>query len=121
MLESTGAKVYFVHYTPEIEEARSRGELRVNSFVQMRNISASRTLLDVQDFGNAEALLTNPQYFRNAAKSLLNHGRTPTEDGWGGWLGRYHAKLAEAARHIAEIEHQAQSAKGRKRDRPFGR
>ena len=42
MLESTDAKVYFVHYTPEIEEARSRGELRTNSFVRLRKLSSLR-------------------------------------------------------------------------------
>ena len=30
MLEGTDARVHFINYTPEIEEARSRGELRTN-------------------------------------------------------------------------------------------
>jgi type IV secretory pathway VirD2 relaxase len=36
MLEGTDAKVHFIQYTPEMEEARSRGELRVNSFVRLQ-------------------------------------------------------------------------------------
>ena len=38
MLEGTDAKVHFIQYTSEMEEARSRGELRTNSFLQMRRL-----------------------------------------------------------------------------------
>lgn len=70
VLESTAAKVYFVHYTPEMEEARSWGDLRVNSFTRIRNISASRKpILDVQDLGDAEALLST--YVTRIAGSVL--------------------------------------------------
>jgi hypothetical protein len=34
MLEGTDAKVHFIYYISEIEEARSKGELRTNSFVK---------------------------------------------------------------------------------------
>jgi len=40
MLEATDAKVHFIHYTPEMEEARSNGEMRTNSFVRLRRINA---------------------------------------------------------------------------------
>jgi type IV secretory pathway VirD2 relaxase len=36
LLESTDARVHYVYYTPEIEEARSRGMLRTNSFARLR-------------------------------------------------------------------------------------
>jgi type IV secretory pathway VirD2 relaxase len=125
MLESTDAKVYFVHYTPEIEEARSRGELRVNSFVRMRNFSVSTAgLLDIQDLGNAQTLLTNRQYFTNAAKNLLKQGIMPTEDGWGGWLGRYQAALVRSANASTQRSREALRRKhegGRRRERSFGR
>ena len=42
MLEGTDAKVYFVHYTREMEEARSRGELRTNAFVRLKKLAAAR-------------------------------------------------------------------------------
>ena len=35
MLEGTDAKVYLINYTPEMEMARTRGELRTNSFVRL--------------------------------------------------------------------------------------
>jgi hypothetical protein len=104
MLESTEAKVYFIPYRPEMEEARGCGELRVNSFVRMRNISATGAILDIQDLGNAEALLSNRQYFRNAAMNLLKRGITPIEHTWGGRLGRYQAALAKAATEINRHE-----------------
>jgi hypothetical protein len=52
ILEGTDAKAHFIHYTPEIEAARSRGELRANSFVRLRRLPVDRALtLDVSDFG----------------------------------------------------------------------
>ena len=53
MLEGTDARVHFIYYTSEIEGARSRGELRANSFVRLRKV-ADPMRLEVSDFGNAE-------------------------------------------------------------------
>ena len=36
MLEGTDGQVHYVYYTPEMEEARSRGKLRANSFVRLQ-------------------------------------------------------------------------------------
>jgi hypothetical protein len=47
MVEGTDAKVYFVHYTRKMEEARSGGELHTSSFVRVKKLSASRALVDV--------------------------------------------------------------------------
>ena len=60
MLEGTDAKVHFIQYTPEMEEARSRGELRANSFIRLRKLSAT-AILEVSDLGDAEGLLKNPR------------------------------------------------------------
>ena len=35
LLEGTDARVHLLYYTPEMEEARSRGKLRVNNFVRL--------------------------------------------------------------------------------------
>jgi hypothetical protein len=96
-------KVYFVNYTPEMEEARSRGGLRANSFVCLQKPEvADALMLDVNDLGDAEAPLSNPRHFGGAARQLLKRGIIPTEDGWGGWLGRYQTALCWAARKIEE-------------------
>ena len=98
MLEGTDAKVHYIHYTPEMEEARSRGELRTNSFVRLRKLPVDRALmLDVNDLGDAERLLNNPRHLGETARQLLKRGIMPTEDGWGGWLGRYQSALQEKA------------------------
>jgi hypothetical protein len=87
MLEGTDAKVYFINYSREMEEARSRGELRTNSFVQLRKVALDGALtLDFNDLGDAERLLTNPRHLGEKARDLLKRGIVPTEDGWGGWL-----------------------------------
>src|SRR5579863_310984 len=55
MLEGTDAKVYLINYTPEMEMARSRGELRTNSFVRLRKrFVAGSPEVESTDFGHAE-------------------------------------------------------------------
>ena len=119
MLEGTDAKIHFIQYTPEMEEARSRGELRTNSFVRLRRLSLDQDeKLDVRDFGDAERVLTDPHYMSGAARHLLEHGIIPIEDGWGGWLGKYQAGLHNAAREIVERHVRDRT---RSRDRSLGR
>jgi type IV secretory pathway VirD2 relaxase len=96
MLEGTDAKVHFIQYAPEMEEARSRGELRVSSFVRLRKLS-EKARLEVSDLGDAEKLLKDTHHLRETTGGLLKLGMTPTEDGWGGWLGRYQAAIRETA------------------------
>jgi len=114
MLEGTDAKVYLINYTPEMEEARSRGELRTNSFLRLRKRSLGRTLIHVEDLGDAEGLLSNPRYPDTAARQLLTRGIMPAEDGWAGWPGRYQAALCKTSR---EIEEPNDLVRGRKRSR----
>lgn len=46
----------------------------------------------------------------------------PAEDGWGGWLGRYQAALAEATINIIQRSDDVLiRQRKRQRDRPFGR
>ena len=96
MLEGTDAKVYLIIYTREIEEARNRGKLRKNSLVQFRKPYVGRALIDVDDLGDAEGLLSNSRYLKAATRQLLMRGIVPTEDGWAGWLGRYQAALLQS-------------------------
>jgi hypothetical protein len=102
MLEGTDAKVYFVHYTRDMEEARSRGELRTNSFVRLKKLAATRPLMDVIDLGDSERLLTNPLRLGDLARECIKRGMEPAEQGWGGWLGRYQAALSIKVREIVE-------------------
>jgi hypothetical protein len=123
MLEGTDAKVYFINYSREMEEARSRGDLRTNSFVRLRKLSLDGALtLDVKDLGDADQLLTNPRHLGEEACELLKRGIMPTEDGWGGWLGKYQAALCKTAREIEERkERNMARARRRQRDRSVGR
>jgi hypothetical protein len=117
MLEGTDAKVHFIQYTPEMEEARSRGELRTNSFVRLRRLS-STAILDVWDLGEAENLLKNSRHLSETAHELLNRGSVPTEDGWGGWLGQYQTLLRQTALEIEERSNRDQlPVRHRRRDR----
>ena len=123
MLEGTDAKVYFISYSREMEEARSRGELRTNSFVRLRKLSLGGTpMIEVNDLGDAERLLTNRGHLGEIAREFLKRGIMPTEAGWGGWLGKYQAALCKTAREI-EVgkERNLVRSQQRKRDRSVGR
>lgn len=118
MLEGTDAKVHFIDYTPEIEEARSRGELRSNSFVRLRKLQG--TWMDIEDLGDAEKLLNNKHYFNQAARERLKRGSLAAEDGWGGWLGRYQTALAKAEMEIQQ-RHESKQQPMYQRRRQMGR
>jgi hypothetical protein len=90
--------VHYVYYTPEIEGARNRGELRTNSFVQLRKSSAERRpALEIDDMGDSEAMLRNKRHLRETGQRLLRRGIMPDDEGWSGWLGRYQKALRDAA------------------------
>jgi type IV secretory pathway VirD2 relaxase len=98
LLEGTDAQIHMVFYTPEMEIARSAGRLNPNSFVRFRQQRATeRSTLQVEDLGNAEALLKNSAFVRSTAQRLIRRGVFPTEEGWGGWLGKYQAAVRNAA------------------------
>jgi type IV secretory pathway VirD2 relaxase len=121
MLEGTDARVHFVYYTSALEDIRNRGGLRTNSFIRLRRISAAgRPVLEVDDLGNSEAVLKNRQHLEETARGMIRRGMVPTEDGWGGWLGRYQTAVRETAER-AETEPQAEPPSWRKRDRDRSR
>jgi len=123
MLEGTDAKVYFINYNREMEQARGRGDLRTNSFVRLRKLFVDGfPTLGITDLGDAEQLLSNPRNLGEKARELLKRGVMPTEDGWGGWLGKYQAALCKTAREIEERkEWNLARARRRQRDRSIGR
>ena len=101
MLEGVDARVHYIEYTPEMEEARGRGELRRNAFVRLRKILIDEEpTLQVEDLGNAEALLRDRRHFETKAHELLSKGILPAEQGWGGWLGQYQRAVLLAAKEI---------------------
>lgn len=101
MLEGTDARVHFIQYTAEIEQARARGNLRTNSFVRLRRVLGDEQLaLQIEDLGDAEAILNSPGQLDATARALIKRGILPVEDGWGGWLGRYQSALRHAAMEL---------------------
>jgi hypothetical protein len=118
MLEGVDARVHYIEYTPEIEEARSRGELKRNAFARLRRIFADEeTTLEVEDFGDSDSLLKKRAHFEGKAQELVRNGTLPNEQGWGGWLGRYQRALKKAAMEIESPAPQQQKP----RERSLGR
>jgi type IV secretory pathway VirD2 relaxase len=121
MLEGTDAKVYFIEYTPEMEVLRADGGLRTNSFLRLRKLVAKgQSIVHVQDLGDSEKVLANRVLLGEKSRALLQHRIFPTEDGWGGWLGRYQAALVRAAKAVVQNRERHQKSPARKRDLPRG-
>jgi type IV secretory pathway VirD2 relaxase len=119
MLEGIDSKVHFIEYTPEMELLRAEGGLRANSYLRLRRMFANgRSIVQVQDLGDAEKVLKNRALLGGNARALVKRGITPTEDGWGGWLGRYQSALAATA---AEIMNTCLPARSRGRGRSLSR
>lgn len=98
LLEGTDAQVHMIFYTPEMEEARSAGRLKPNTFVQMRRQrSGGEPILKVNDMGDATSILRNKTFVRSSVQKLLRQGVIPSEEGWGGWLGQYQKALRQTA------------------------
>ncbi|MGI8961165.1 MAG: DUF3363 domain-containing protein [Bryobacteraceae bacterium] len=118
MLEGVDARVHFIEYTNEMEEARARGELRTNAFARLRRIFIDEEpIVQVEDLGDSEALLKRTDHFDNKAQQLLKNGILPAEDGWGGWLGRYQSALKQAAMHVQYSEKTRDEDRSRDRSR----
>jgi hypothetical protein len=120
ILEGTDARVHHIYYTAEMEEARNRGELRTNSFVRLRKLFVDgQPVMEIDDFGDSEAVLSNRSLLKHAARTLIKRGIIPEDEGWGGWLGRYQAALRRAALDDGGPEKVA--SRRPKRDRTHGR
>jgi len=97
--------------------------LKINSFIRLRKLSVGeREMLGVNDLGDAELLLSSPRHLAEIARQLQKRGIMPTEDGWGGWLGRYQAALCKTTREIeGRKERDLTRGQERRRDRSRGR
>jgi hypothetical protein len=98
LLESTEGQVFYIPHDGMIERARHRGQLKPNAFIEIRREPDGR--LTVQDMGDAEALLNNIPYLKNAAQKSLQLGPMPEGPSWGGWLGRWQAAISRQAMNL---------------------
>jgi hypothetical protein len=88
MLEGIDARVHFIEYTPEMEEALGRGELRRNAFMRLRRIFIDEEpALEVEDLGNSEALLKERKHFKAKAQEASETGRGADGAGLGRLAG----------------------------------
>ena len=117
MLEGTDARVHYVYYTPEIEAARTRGGLRTNAFVQLQKLTVDgRPVLEIEDMGDAEALLRNNSKLHEIGQRHIRRGFIPQDDAWAGWLGRYQKALRDAVTTLEIPSVTKQSERNKNRD-----
>jgi hypothetical protein len=115
--------VHHVYYTPELEEARSRGDLKNNSFVRLRKLFVNgEPTMTIDDLGDSEGILRNRSHLKQTAQALIKRGIIPDENGWGGWLGRYQTALHRTALEVLgrgsrSDDSHVSRARGRSQDR----
>lgn len=116
LIEGIDAQVHHTPYTPEIQDARHRGQIRANSFVRLRRLFVNgRPVLEIEDLGDAEALLKRRSHF---VEEVRRHGALPDSPNvWGGWLGRYHKLLATASAESARDDRRSIGKQSAGRDR----
>jgi hypothetical protein len=96
MIEAITGKIFYIPYSSEMEDARRRGELNTNAFIRLRKLfDGEMHRLEIQDYGPADAVLTNHRLLREKAQEARQHGIEPSDDGWAGWLGRYQKALCQ--------------------------
>jgi type IV secretory pathway VirD2 relaxase len=103
LLEGVDAKIHLIYHTPEMQEARSRGQLVANSFVKLRKrFENGRPLLDLESLGDSEELLKNKSYFRRKARLGFREGDGVVDESLGGWLGRYRDASVSTSQALGE-------------------
>jgi type IV secretory pathway VirD2 relaxase len=110
LIEGTDAKVHFIYQNETIEAARHKGQMDVNTFVQLRTRFLNRRKqFFVSDLGDAESLLADQRFIRVSAQRLIQRGVLVNEEPrWGGWLGRYQAKVLAEVTALKKQEHRTQ-------------
>jgi hypothetical protein len=93
--------------------------MRPGSFVRFYRTTEGEPDLRIEDLGDAEVLVRNPDRLSETAAALLKKGIVPSEDGWGGWLGRYQSALMQAAKGLKYS--MPARAPRRRRERSLGR
>ena len=94
LLEGTDAKVHLIYYTDSIEEARHAGKIAINNFVRLeKHFAGGLPQIKISDCGDADKLLENRVFLKKRIEASLTGAIAHDSHTWGGWLGRYYARL----------------------------
>lgn len=98
LLEGTDGKIHLIYHNDSISAERASGKMRPGNFVVLQKAFVDRRpLLEIEDLGPADAILSNNQLLRNVARSRIQQGLTEDgRQGWGGWLGQYQAAVHQS-------------------------
>jgi hypothetical protein len=75
-------------------------------------------VVEINDMGDSEAILSNKATFARRARNDDDEGVYPQDGGWNGWLGRYQKALVDTA---FALEQEKAKERERRRSRGLGR
>ena len=114
LVESTDGTVHLIYHTRAIEEARRQGKLGTNGFARIeKRFINKRPDLSVEDLGDASEILANGAHFDREAALLLRRGIRDVPPVWGGWLGKYQARLQAAVHKPPKARREASKGDSR--------
>ena len=108
LLESTAGKVQYIYHNTDLADLRRQHGLKPGDYAAFKVSWQSergrwRPVLEVEQWGDAERLLKDPRYLRQAA---------PVADGtpaYSGWLGRRNEAVREFQRQSRKLQRALQS------------
>ena len=74
-------------------------------------------MFEIKNFGKAEDVLREHNLLADRARQLLQRNLVPTEDGWGGWLGRYQSGLRKSALELVRQAERLEQTKVQRRQK----
>ena len=108
LIEGTDGKIHMVYHTDSIQEQRAQDKLRPGHFVILqKQFIGKRPHLDIQDLGEAHAIVSNQELLRKAARWQIRQGLIQQPEDWKGWLGRYQSAVQKAVQ--TELERSQRS------------
>lgn len=106
LLETLRGSVVYLYQSPSFEIARNEG-MRPGDFVVVTQKvgkdgqGRDRVSQFVRGFGDADKALDDSKIIRSEIRHHIDRvGAMPEPTAWGGWLGKFHGKLAVEARSL---------------------
>jgi hypothetical protein len=109
--------VHYIPYTAEMDETRSQGGLRTNSFIAIRKLFvAGQPLIEIDELGHSETVLTSGRVLREMAQQLRKSDIVPKRGRLGRVARTYQKALCETFVRVEQQQRDRELRKAKERD-----